>query len=52
MPPKFFSLNCNLKDALKKDVVVKYNTFEKFLISILSWRITINISISNALKGL
>lgn len=50
--PKIVSLNCNLKISFTKKNILWLNTFWKCLIFILSWRIIMNISISNALKGL
>ena len=50
--PKIVSLNCNLKISFTKKNILWSNTFWKCLIFILSWRIIMNISISNALKGL
>ena len=50
--PKIVSLNCNLKMSFTKKNILWSNTFWKCLIFILSWRIIMNISISNALKGL
>lgn len=49
--PKIVPLNCNLKISFTKKNILWSNTFWKCLIFILSWRIIMIISISNALKA-